>query len=244
MGACSLVVIRGTIVNSQVDGRGRCSGQVAASVEGLRPLQENPTYESTSASLLVRVRDPADEQAWRDFVARYDELIFRYCLRRGLQPADCEDVRQAVWVNLSKGLRTFEYNPARGRFRNYLGKTVRSAIFRHFSRYGSPDQALSSGVLASVPNGEGDEHDEHWQKEWVDHHYRLAMGTIEWTFDEKSVMVFRRLIGGEPTDRVAVDFGMTVAAVHQAKHRIRSRMRELIAQQIREEDEPDSLGPT
>jgi len=190
---------------------------------------------------LLRVRDPADEQAWWEFEARYSELVLRYCLRRGLQQVDSEDIRQQVWINLAKGLRNFEYDPNRGRFRGYLGRVVRNAISRHFSRNASKDLALDSAVLASTPaNANG--HDESWDEEWVNHHYRLAMVKIEAKYEQRSVAVFRRLLTGETAEDVARAFDITPNAVRQVKHRIQKRMQELIAGQVREEDEPDIYG--
>ncbi len=206
-----------------------------------RCLHEDAKYQTTSASLLVRVRDPADEHSWREFEARYGDLVLGYCRNRGLQPADAEDVRQAVWINLSKGLRNFEYDPARGRFRSYLGRAVRNAISRHFARYASADGALDTGVLASVPGGDS-EADEVWEQEWVNHHYRLAIRTIESTFEVRSVSIFTRLLAGEKASDLAVEYGVSAAAINQVKHRIRERMKELIAAQIREEDDPETYG--
>ncbi len=197
--------------------------------------------DTTSLSLLVRVRDPGDEQAWREFGARYSELVLRYCLKRGLQRVDSEDVRQQVWINLAKGMRNFEYDPKRGRFRGYLGRVVRNAVARHFSRHASKDLALDSAVLASTPANTND-HDESWNQEWVNHHYRLAMVQIEAKYEQRSVAVFRRLLTGDAAEDVARQFEMTPVAVRQVKHRIQKRMQELIAYQVREEDEPDLYG--
>ena len=49
--------------------------------------------ESTHASLILRVRDPNDACAWREFERVYGPLILAYCQRFGLQFADAEDVR-------------------------------------------------------------------------------------------------------------------------------------------------------
>jgi len=207
----------------------------------MRPLITPDSGSTTSVSLLIRIRDPADEQAWREFEARYCELVLRYCLRRGLQRVDSEDVRQQVWINLAKGLRNFEYDPKRGRFRGYLGRVVGNAISRHFSRRASNDLALDSAVLASTPADNGDA-DGAWEQEWVNHHYRLAIQRIENLYEPRSVAVFKRLLAGGATDEVAGEFDMTPNAVRQVKHRIQKRMQELIAYQVREEDEPDLYG--
>jgi RNA polymerase sigma-70 factor (ECF subfamily) len=189
---------------------------------------------------LSRVRNPADDAAWREFDAKYRDLILRYCRARGLQTADAEDVRQIAMANLAKSLRSFEYRPARGRFRAYLGQVVRSAVSRYFRRPDAPARALDTDVLATVEADDAGRTDELWEREWVRHHYRLAMQTVRTAFDPKSVQVFDRLLAGDGASQVAADFQMTTQAVHKVKQRIRDRLQELIARQIKEEDDDPS----
>jgi RNA polymerase sigma-70 factor (ECF subfamily) len=191
------------------------------------------TSEITRPSLLVRVRDPADEAAWRDFEQRYRDLILRYCRASGLQQADAEDVRQAVFLNLAQALRGFRYDSARGRFRGYLHRVVRNAVHRHFRRAAAPAGPLDSRV---PDEGVGEERDERWEREWMFHHYRLALATVRATFEPQSVSVFERLVQGASVVEVARETGLSEAAVHKIKQRVRDRLRELIEQQLLEED--------
>jgi DNA-directed RNA polymerase specialized sigma24 family protein len=73
----------------------------------------------------------------------------------------------------------------------------------------------------------------------VNHHYSRAMLTIRETFEPRSVEVFDRLLGGEGVEEVGASFGLSVQAVHKIKQRIRDRLKQLIALQIREENDPD-----
>ena len=196
--------------------------------------------ETTQPSLLSRVRDPADDASWREFDAKYRELILRYCRARGLQTSDAEDVRQIAMANLAKSLRSFEYKPARGRFRGYLGQVVRSAISRHFKRPDTQARALDTSVLVTVEADDAGDADEVWEREWVRHHYRLAMQTVRAAFDPNSVQMFDRLLAGDSVSRLASDFQTTTQAVHKVKQRIRDRLKELIADQIKEEDDDGS----
>lgn len=139
-------------------------------------------------------------------------------------------------TNLAKSLRSFDYQPGRGRFRGYLGQVVRSAISRHFGRPESRARALDSGVLARVEAKASSGPDEIWEQEWVRHHYRLAMETVRTTFDSQSVDIFDRLLSGDNVAKVADDYETTTQAVHKVKQRIRDRLKRLIAAQIKEED--------
>ena len=196
-------------------------------------------WQSTQASLLSRVRDPGDRAAWREFDQRYGELIVRYCRSRGVQQSDAEDIRQIVMLNLASALRKFQYCPERGRFRNYLGRVVRNAIARYQSRAMLRITHVDHASLESLSQQGDSEIDQEWERQWVQHHYRQAMRTVRKTYDAKSIDVFDRLLAGDSVAEVAEAFTMTTQAVHKVKQRIRARLQELIAVQIREEDTPN-----
>ena len=104
--------------------------------------------DSTRASLLSRVRDPGDAASWREFDARYRDLVLRYCRRSGLQESDAEDVRQGMMMTLARRMRSFEYRPEVGRFRDYLRTCTRRAITKHLSRQNG--SAEGAGVTAQA----------------------------------------------------------------------------------------------
>lgn len=192
--------------------------------------------DQTHPSLLQRVRDPNDHAAWADFDRQYRELILRYALARGLQPADAEDVRQIVLMNLTQAMRRFVYNPQLGRFRNYLARVVRNAIVRLVERRG-PEWARGSSVLATGAALEDAAADELWEREWVNHHYRGALEALRAAVEPQTLAVFERLISGATPAEAADAFGLSVDAVQKIKQRMRDRLQERIAQQIRQEDD-------
>ncbi len=194
---------------------------------------------TTSPTLLSRVRNPADEAAWREFDARYGEMIVRYGRRCGLQHADAEDIRQIVMVRLSRALPTFNYSPLRGKFRSFVGRIVRNEVIRFLSRPNIASRRVDSdgGELREPVNEE--RLDRQWEREWADHHLRRAVARLRRTYEPRSIEVFEQLLTGQTVERVAADFEMTTQAVHKVKQRIRNRLKELIAGQIREEDQPN-----
>src|SRR5436305_10047648 len=89
---------------------------------------------STNKSLLARPRKRKDVEAWSLFVNLYTPLIYRYARRRGLQDADASDVTQKVIARVYGVFEKFEYDPERGRFRDWLGTITSREVGRHHSR--------------------------------------------------------------------------------------------------------------
>jgi RNA polymerase sigma-70 factor (ECF subfamily) len=201
----------------------------------------HPSLLATHPSLLSRVKNSSDTAAWREFEALYRELLVRFCRRRGLQLADAEDIVQVVMTNLSRSLSGFVYDPGRGRFRDYLFRCARNAISQWAGRPKLRAQALDTGTAeAQSPSEPPDPADAAaWEQEWIAHHYRLAMITVRQTFEARSVEVFERSIAGAGVAELAAEFSMSQQAVHKVRQRIKARMEELIAVQVREEDRVD-----
>jgi RNA polymerase sigma factor (sigma-70 family) len=192
---------------------------------------------NTQVTLLQRLRNPADETAWRTFEGRYRELIVRFARSRGQQQADAEDIAQTVLSSLLGAFGRFEYDRARGRFRDYLFRVVRNAIARQAGKR-RPCEA-GEDLLAVVEAPESPDAlawVREWEREWEDHHFRLALETVRRTFEATSVGIFERCLKGDPIRAIATETGMTEQAVHKVKQRIRDRMKELIAEQIHDEE--------
>lgn len=195
--------------------------------------------DTTPPSLLLRVRDPSDHAAWREFDARYRELLIRYCRHRGIPYFEAEDIVQVVFAGLLRTLPRFTYQRERGGFRGYLYRCVSHAIFDWSQRPERRRNRVGNGGEQpfSSPNADKDPAAEAlWQREWENHHIRLAMETVRRTFDEKSAAIFERSISGATVAELAREFGMSEEAVYKARQRIRDRTTELIAKQIREEE--------
>ena len=194
--------------------------------------------DHTRPSLLSRVRNPDDDEAWREFESRYGDLIIRYCRSHRLQHSDAEDVRQLLMLNLSSALRSFQYDRTKGRFRSYLGRAVRNAVFQ--IRQCPPGRGIplqiNEGALESHALNVRDSEDTLWDKHWCEHHLRRAFEALRRSHSPKSIEVFDCLLAGGSVSEVANQFELTVAAVKKIKQRVRDRLREIVALQIAEEE--------
>ncbi len=200
--------------------------------------------QQTSTSLLSRVRNTADHDAWLEFDRRYRGLLVGYCRRRGVPHVDAEDLVQKVLTSLTATLPQFVYDPERGRFRDYLYRSAKNAISEWAARPNRRWQPLDTNDAAvDRPGASAPDADTTlWEQEWVAHHYRLALETVRKTFEARSVEIFDRSVAGAKVADLAREYDMSEPAVHKVRQRIRDRMQELIAQQVREEDDVD--GPS
>ena len=187
----------------------------------------------TRVSLLVRLKNVEDDEAWWEFDRCYRELILRYSRHFGLQQADAEDVRQEVMMQLARTMPGFRYDSDRGRFRSYLRQSIKNAATRRIRRPSVGKVELSTSVEPAVG---GDADDAAWEREWMGHHYRIAMETIRRQFDPRSVEVFDAILAGREVQEVARQHEMSTQAVHKVKQRVKQRLIELISRQVREEE--------
>jgi len=84
---------------------------------------------STRLSLLARVRNREDQQAWHQFAAVYRPVIVRLARRKGLQSADAEDLAQRVMVSVAGAIERFKAGADRPRFRTWLNRVTENAIW-------------------------------------------------------------------------------------------------------------------
>ncbi len=198
----------------------------------------------TSVTLVGRLRNVEDLQAWQEFDRRYRELIVWFLRRRGLQVADAEDTAQAVITKLIGGLRTFEYDRSKRGFRAYLFRCARSGLSDFFSRQTGRPAAVCLDDRAVLPGTESDDESfAAFEKEWVDHHYRLAVRRYRSASDPKAVGVLEATIAGRSVRSIAEELSMSEPAVHKAQQRLRDRLREFIAEQLRDEEDTDEPKP-
>jgi RNA polymerase sigma-70 factor (ECF subfamily) len=193
-----------------------------------------PSQTTTHTSLLERLRGDSAVAAWGEFVERYGDLIRGFARRRGVQPADCDDVVQEVLLSLSRTLPGFQYDPAKGKFRAFL-KTVALRTIVDRSRQ---KREAAGGVLEEAVERAGHESEleEAWEAEWRQYHLRKALRVIQVEFADTDCQAFRYYALEQRDAReTAASVGLSTDQVYQAKSRIVRRLSTLIQAQVDEE---------
>src|SRR5262249_43390328 len=92
------------------------SGRPGAFRSLRKPLEPMNT---TLPSLLERLRQPVDQEAWERFVHLYTPLLCRWARKVGAPALEVGDVVQDVFAVLVHKLPDFQYDPSQ-RFRGWL----------------------------------------------------------------------------------------------------------------------------
>jgi RNA polymerase sigma factor (sigma-70 family) len=184
----------------------------------------------TSATLLERLRDRADAEAWQRLVDLYSPLLSAWLRRHALQDADVEDLVQEVLLTVASEAPQFEHSGRPGAFRHWLRNILTNRL-REFWR-GRRLRPVATGdsnfadLLDQLqdPNS-GISH--LWDQEHDQHIVRRLLAMIEPQFAPSTWQVFRRVVlDGARPDAVAAEFGLTVNAVFIAKSRVLQRLRQ------------------
>src|SRR5271154_791889 len=111
---------------------------------------EMASVPDTHASLLIRLRNPRDQEAWATFLEIYLPLIFRLTRRRGMQEADAREVTQEVLMAVATAIGRWDSDPARGSFRGWLSTITRNLVVNFLIRE------------SRQPRGNGDTEFQRW----------------------------------------------------------------------------------
>ena len=82
----------------------------------------------TRASLLLRLADTENQQAWAEFIELYEPLVHRLLRKAGLQDADLREVTQDVFIAVSRNVARFEPAYEQGSFRGWLRMVTRNLL--------------------------------------------------------------------------------------------------------------------
>jgi RNA polymerase sigma-70 factor, ECF subfamily len=188
-------------------------------------METPPSDDATRPSLLVRLRDHADTEAWRIFALVYAPLVYGYCRKSGLQDADAADVTQEVLKQVSQSIRGFVYDQEKGRFRDWLQMVARNKVVRFLGRRGRGVGVAGGGEkLEFVAEPAADAE---WTDDFHVHILNVALEQIRPRFERTTWRAFEQTwINGVDAQQVAIEVGLAIDQVYAAKSRVLNRLRD------------------
>jgi RNA polymerase sigma-70 factor (ECF subfamily) len=182
---------------------------------------------ATRRTLLQRVRDARDREAWAEFFELYAPLLEGYARGHGLARADAEEVRDQCLEVLAKKLPTFEYERRRGSFQAWLHGIARGKVIDlvRAKEVRARESVALEGLHARAPGP-----DEHWEREWRAEHLRHALRAVQRDEPEERFRPFEMLLVEElSVAEVAQRTGLRPAQLYKLKAALLKRVRAVLA---------------
>jgi RNA polymerase sigma-70 factor, ECF subfamily len=182
---------------------------------------------TTSASLLGRLGQPNQNEAWERFVLLYAPFLSEILISRlRVRPQDADDLVQQIFITLLKKLPEFEYDPAKGKFRGYLRQicTSKAIDFLRKRRSFSANEAELSRLEDEKAGAE-------IARFWKQDHNRIlterALDLMKENFQPTTWKAcWEFVVNGRSAADIAKELGITENAVFIAKDRVIQRLRE------------------
>ena len=200
-------------------------------VESENECVKSPVPE-TRNSLILRLPDQRDIEAWDQFVSIYEPLVYRLARAKGFQDADAREVVQEVLVAVCRAVDRWEPDAEKGRFRDWLFRIARNLMIniatrRKYKSIASGDSNLSELLEARAEQSCSDssEFDLEYRREvfrWASEQVREQVMETTWQ------AFWLTSIESKPLKEVALELKMSVGAVKVARSRVFARLRRIV----------------
>jgi RNA polymerase sigma factor (sigma-70 family) len=189
---------------------------------------------TTRASLLLRLRDSQDHEAWVEFVTLYEPVAFRLLRRHGLQDADAREVMQDLFMAVSRSIDRWDPAKERGSFRSWLRRVVRNLVINWLAQRERRATAIGGSelqaMLERLPAGAGPESVE-FDQELRRALFQRAADRVREEIKPATWQAFweTAVAGTSPAD-AAKKLGMEMGAIRVAKCRVLARLKTALAE--------------
>lgn len=195
----------------------------------------------TRATLLLRLRDRNDHDAWSGFLRDYGPMLYRFVRSRGLQDADAADIVQDVFRRVGSAIGRLEYDKEKGGFRAWLFTITRNRLYTYFEKrkkVGLTGNDTAQLNLLSQAADDRNELSEQWELEHLRSLAAIAMESVEKNSEPKTWSAFRiTAVEGRSAAEAAEELSMSTGAIYVAKSRVTARLRSEIERLQNEEED-------
>ena len=190
------------------------------------------TTPETRATLLVRLRNSEDSDAWRQFVQIYEPLIRRVASKFGMQSVDAEELTQDVLMAVMRKVEGFQMTGQPGAFRKWLATVARNTAItqlRKSSKHAKNFDASDLDGLVRIADKSNEMFEAQFEHEERMELFRWAAGQVRAACDAKTWDAFwRTTVLQQTIEQVAAELSLSVGQVYVARCRTLARLRELV----------------
>jgi len=187
-------------------------------------LNDSP---KTRNSLILRLKEPADAEAWFQFCEIYEPLILRIAKSRGLQAADANDLAQDVFIRIAKSVRRWEPDPEKGTFRGWIGTIARNLTIDFLRQQKRQPVSADDPVMKNLPErcAESDFYDAEYEKQL----FAWAADKIKPSFKPQTWQAFwLTAVENRSVAEVSETLELSAGAIYMARSRVIAKLRKTI----------------
>lgn len=163
-----------------------------------------------------------DEAAWERFYNFYAPLIRLHGRDCGLKNENLEDLIQNVMVTLSLQMPNFVYDPAKGRFRDYLRKIIRAR---------ANDMLRKIYRQERIPLEEMDEAElcDMFEEEWREHVRTRSLEKLKEDVSAHHYQIFYLLdIQNRKVKELAELYHVPPVSIYTIRNRMEAKLRKIV----------------
>jgi len=185
----------------------------------------------TRQSLLLRLKDATQQDAWQEFVDIYEPLVYRLARKRGLQHADASDISQEVFSAVRRAIHRFDLERS-GSFRGWLFRIARNLVLNFLTRQREPRGSGDSSIQAMLEQKASPDEATTtlFQTEYRRELFRHVASRIQDQFQDDTWRAFWLTgVEGESIESVAELLGKSPGAIRVARCRVLAKLKREVA---------------
>ena len=173
---------------------------------------------NTRQTLLMRAKNPDDQNAWEEFVSYYRDFLKIVIYKISGHQRFSDDLFQSVLVEIWRSLPRFEANPERAKFRTWMSRLVRNTVIDHLKK-----EYKQQKIQNELPDAEAGETEleDIIRREWEIHLSRLAIKNISERFTGKAMQVFEMSLAGKAIEVICQELEISTDSAYTLKNRVK-----------------------
>ncbi len=186
---------------------------------------------STRMSLIARLSDFEDRQAWDEFTAIYRPTLFDLARRSGLQDSDADDAVQDILWAVGRSVARWKPDPARARFRTWLARIARNLVINLLIQQQRRPWRLGDSnlqdLLKRVPDKGCEAEAQRFLLAFRRQAFAIAAEKVQCRVEPRTWAAFYRTsIDGVPVQQVSGELALDRGMVYVARSRVMRLLRE------------------
>lgn len=186
-------------------------------------------HPNTRYSLIVRLSNEHDDEAWAEFVAVYEPFLLRLAERQGVWAQHRADVVQQVLMAVARSVDGWKDDGKSGSFRRWLSTVARNVVIKFMTRErrqvtgaGGTDLVALLQAVPDVPDKDQVRRYEHELIVWASEQVREEFIVTSWAAFVATV------VDGRPVADVASELKITPGSIYMSRSRIIARIKQVV----------------